>query len=91
MHVFLSLVISSSRSVVGCLAVLRPVQVRDTVSEEAKSDVDEGRAHDVRGRARGALPVPRPPEWTRLGAEAGGRPRIRVYTHSHARQNESQL
>ncbi len=70
--------------------MLLPMQVRDAVPEEAKSDVDEGREHDISGRARGPLPVPRPPEWARLGAEAGGRALFRVYTHSHARQNESQ-
>ncbi len=31
---------------VGCLAVLLPVQVRDAVPEHATSDVDEGREHD---------------------------------------------
>ncbi len=62
MHVYRSFVISSSRSVVACLAVLLPVQVRETVTEEAKSDFGEGREHDVSGRARAPLPVPRPPE-----------------------------
>ncbi len=91
MHVYLSFVISGNRSVVGCLAVLLPVQVGDAVPEEAKSDVDEGWEHDVSGRARGPLPAPRPPEWARLGAEPGGRARFCVHTHSHARQDESQL
>ncbi len=91
MHVHLSFVSSGNQSVVGCLAVLRPVQLRDTLAEEATSEADEGRGHGVSGRARTPLSVPRPAEWARLGAEAGGRPRFRAGTHSHARQNESQL